>query len=736
MQSKRIKYYLLGLSITGMILFIILQFNSSRNIRQLISGNEQMLQELKVKNELQKLQTNIAKTDSKVRGTVIAQDTLHITGIEAEIAIIKSDLSTINKMMLDDSTEKLLTQLNYLVDEKNAFSVQVLDTFYGQGKHAAERIINNEKGKRLGEAINNILHALDSTRQTAVNHTVYIVDTSGQKALHWGTVLVCCACIASLLGFIYIASRIQKQEQLIEALDESQQQERKLSAIKEQFLANMSHEIRTPMNAVLGFTRLLQGQPLNDKSREYLGAIQSAGENLLDIINDILDISKIESGMMRLEPVSFSLRGSLHSLQTMFLPRAAEKHLSLSVLIDDNVPDILYGDALRLTQVLVNLINNAIKFTNEGAVTIRVARIGGNDAFVRLRFTVKDTGIGIAADKLPHVFDRFNQAEANTTRKYGGTGLGLAIVKQLVELQHGSVAVESQAGKGSTFKVELPYTLGEVIPESGIDIYNGHNGHGQLAHTDAHLLIAEDNRMNQDLLRHLLHNWRLRFQVVNNGRDVLSALEKQHFDLVLMDIQMPEMDGYTAAQKIRQELHSNIPIIAMTAHAMAGEREKCLSYGMNEYVAKPIREEELYRLIQVFTGKTAPPEWLAANVHVPLHKEAPPQLISLQYLRELSKGDLAFERTMLQQFIAQLPEDLSLLKKAIMEEDMTAIRSIAHNIKTTVSFIGLERQLYPYLTPMEQLQAAHYDPAQTAAQFDTLRLLCMQAVEEALEILV
>jgi signal transduction histidine kinase/DNA-binding response OmpR family regulator len=635
-------------------------------------------------------------------------------------------------MLLDDNTEKLLTQLNYLVDEKNNFNVQVLDTFYRQGKHAAERMINNEKGKRLTEAITSILHALDSTRQTAVDHTVRMIDTSGQQAQNWGTVLVCCACLASLLGFLYIISRIHRQEQLIEALDESQQKERKLSAIKEQFLANMSHEIRTPMNAVLGFTRLLQGQPLNAPSKEYVGAIQSAGENLLDIINDILDISKIESGMMRLEPVPFSLRGSLHSLQTMFLPKAAEKHLSLSVHIEETIPDILYGDVLRLTQVLVNLINNAIKFTNEGGVTIQVSLQAVSDNGVQLLFAVKDTGIGIAADKLPYIFDRFNQAEANTTRKYGGTGLGLAIVRQLVEIQHGSISVESQQGKGSTFTVMLPYPLGEIMPEPGTEIHNGSNG--QLPHADAHLLVAEDNRMNQDLLRHLLYNWKLRFQIVNNGKDVLNALEKQHFDLVLMDIQMPEMDGYTAAQKIRHELHSNIPIVAMTAHAMAGEREKCLSYGMNEYVTKPIREEELYRIIQVFTGKAIPAEPPAA--YTPATQETPQQLIRLQYLHELSRGDKAFERTMLQQFIAQLPEDLSRLEAAIITEDIAAIRSTAHNIKTTVAFIGLEPRLYAYLDPLEQLAADHYDPVHTAQQFEALKRIAIQALKEAVEILV
>jgi signal transduction histidine kinase/DNA-binding response OmpR family regulator len=735
MQPKLIKYYLLGLFVIGLVLFIVLQFNSAQNIRKLISGNEKLLDELNVKNELQKLQTNIAKTDSKVRGTVISQDTLNITGIEAEVAVIKADLGEINKLVLNDSTEKLLTQLNYLVDEKNNFNVAVLDSFYLKGKWSAERMINAQKGKRLGEAINVILHALDSTRQTEVNRTTHLIDTSGQKALNWGTIMLFFACLSSLLSFLYITSRIYKQEQLIEALDHSQQQEKKLTVVKDQFLANMSHEIRTPMNAVLGFTHLLQQQPLNEKSREYVASIQHAGENLLDIINDILDISKIESGMMRLEPVSFSLRGMMHSLQLMFQPKAQEKLLDLNVHIDAGVPDILYGDVMRLTQVLVNLINNAIKFTPQGHVIVRVSPVNGNESGVRLLFTVADTGIGISQNKLANIFDRFNQAEADITRKYGGTGLGLTIVKQLVELQHGTIRVESEPGKGSTFLVELPYTQGELLAE-GTD----HSGYSQEHFTlpqqpDIRLLVAEDNRMNQNLLRHLLGNRQLHYQLVANGQEALNALSKQHFDLILMDIQMPEMDGYTATRKIREELHSNIPIVAMTAHAMAGEKEKCLQAGMNEYLAKPIREEELYRMIQVFTGKSSTPEHY---VHQHQHNGYPyngeTSLVQLEYLQQLSRGDKAFEQNMLTQFVTQLPEDLSMLKKAIDEEAATDIRRTAHTLKTTISFIGLETHLYPILESLERVEV-NYDKALVSDQFNTLKRLCVQALQETLQLL-
>ncbi|NSL86543.1 response regulator [Chitinophaga sp. Mgbs1] len=716
-----------------MTLFIVLQFNSAKNIRSLISGNEQLLKELNVKNEIQKLQTSMAKTDSKVRGAVISQDTTHITGIEAEIAVIKADLKEINKIVKNDSTEKLLTQLNYLVDEKNSFNLLVLDTFYSKGKSAAEKMINNQKGKRLGEAITGILHQLDTTRQTAINRTTHLIDTSGQKAQSWGTVLVFFACLSSLLAFLYITSRIHKQEQLIEALDESQQQEKKLASVKDQFLANMSHEIRTPMNAVLGFTNLLQTQPLNDKSREYVTAISAAGKSLLEIINDILDISKIESGMMRIEATSFSLRGVLHSLYTLFHPKAEEKQLLLGITINDQVPDLLYGDVMRLTQVLVNLTSNAIKFTASGGVSIHVDKIWEEDNAVRILFTVSDTGIGIEPAQLDSIFDRFNQAEASTTRKYGGTGLGLTIVKQLIELQNGFISVESKPGAGTTFKAELPYTLGEFNPDTN------DNGYTETEISpippDIWLLVAEDNQLNQNLLRHLLSSWKLRYKVVNNGHEALQALEKHPYDLVLMDIQMPEMDGYSAVTKIRQDLHSNIPVIAMTAHAMEGEREKCLQMGMNEYISKPIDEDTLYRTIQVYTGKSAAREPMAAYLPYNGHENGTPHLINLRYLRELSKGDKAFEKNMLQQFVAQLPDDLSLLKQAIQAGNIDLIRATAHNLKTTVSFAGLELHLYPILEQLEHAEEQTWHPITGAELFNSLKQLCVQAIQEAIDII-
>src|SRR5450432_4518019 len=261
-------------------------------------------------------------------------------------------------------------------------------------------------------------------------------------------------------------------------------------------MANMSNEIRTPMNSILGFTNLLQKEPLNEKSREFVRSIQNSGESLLEIINDILDFSKIEAGMMRIESNPFSLRELLHSIKTMFTTRLQPKDLSFTVNVENSIPDLLDGDAVRLTQILVNLVNNAIKFTNSGGIEINVTGDKKTENRIEISFSVKDTGIGIASHKVEVIFDRFQQADEDTTRKYGGTGLGLSIVKQLVDLQYGTIRVSSELNKGTEFVFSIPYT---IAPESNIqeDLNSYAAGEGDPGEGRLKILVAEDNAMNQ-----------------------------------------------------------------------------------------------------------------------------------------------------------------------------------------------------------------------------------------------
>ncbi|HXB11009.1 MAG TPA: ATP-binding protein, partial [Bacteroidia bacterium] len=367
--------------------------------------------------------------------------------------------------------------------------------------------------------------------------------------------------------------------------------------IGEQFLANMSHEIRTPMNAIIGFTDIMIKTPLNAEQQQYLDAIKMSGDNLLVIINDILDFSRMRSGKIPIEEREFQLSKIILMSTELMLPKATEKGIQITTHIDENIPDDLIGDPTRLNQVILNLTANAIKFTAKGSVDINVKLLSENENNVELEFTVKDTGIGIQKDKRASIFEAFTQANNDTARLYGGTGLGLAIVKQLAELQGGSVAVASEEGKGSCFYFRIKYKKSKqkIVPKT-----NGDSIIGKKEIRKLNVLLVEDNTMNQLLAQKVLSDWGWKIETVENGIKAIETLGKENFDVVLMDIQMPEMDGFEAAIQIRNRLPApecNVPIIAMTAHVMSGEEEKCMSAGMNGYISKPFDPEVLYSKI-------------------------------------------------------------------------------------------------------------------------------------------
>ena len=521
-----------------------------------------------------------------------------------------------------------MEKLDYLIEEKIKFTYLVLNTLREKGKEPAELLITTNKGQILSDSIVNVISVLDNIRRTEMARIIGSIDESGRRARSWGLVLAFIAGTTCLIAFWHFVSQGRQQKKMITVLDASERKIKEAARIQEQFMANMSHEIRTPMNAILGFTNLLYKTDLDENQQQYVQNIQSSGENLLSIVNDILDLSKIEAGMMRIESVPFSLRGLMHSVETMFNEKVRQKQLSLRVEIDKSIPDMLCGDAVRLTQILVNLLGNAIKFTVKGGIEINIKSLKQDANNLRLLFNVRDTGIGIAAEKQKAIFERFQQAEAETTRRYGGTGLGLAIVNQLINLQKGQISVKSNVGRGTEFIFELPFEISkEIVDDSMIQYRQTHPDH---QFYKARILVAEDNLLNQQLMIHLLTSWRMEFEIVNNGLEALKALQNEDFDMVLMDIQMPDLDGYTTTQKIRSDLKSAIPIIAMTAHAMAGEKEKCLSYGMNDYISKPVKESELYKLVIKYAKKDEEQEAGKDTV------------INLNYLKELSMGNKDF----------------------------------------------------------------------------------------------
>jgi len=393
------------------------------------------------------------------------------------------------------------------------------------------------------------------------------------------------------------------------------------SRAKSEFLANVSHEVRTPLNGILGMTDLALDSPLTPQQREYLELVKTSSISLLRVINDILDFSKIEAGKLELEAVPFRLSRTLPDILKALGIRARQKGLELNSNIPESVPDTLVGDPNRLRQVLVNLLGNAIKFTDQGEIGVSVEEVGRTESDVCLHFAVSDTGIGIPADKLDLIFEPFRQADGSMTRKYGGTGLGLAITCRLIDMMAGRIWVESEVGKGSTFH----FTAHFAVPRPGAAAQLGNQERQSEARvlvayaSDApeprslRILLAEDNVINQRVAVRLLEKLGHTVAVANNGKEVLAAVQREHFDIVLMDVQMPEMGGFEATAKLRERERQNgghLPIIALTAHAMKGDRERCLAAGMDGYLAKPIQTEELIQTITrlmpdaPFTGAT------------------------------------------------------------------------------------------------------------------------------------
>ncbi|MEF2232401.1 MAG: response regulator [Pseudodesulfovibrio sp.] len=458
---------------------------------------------------------------------------------------------------------------------------------------------------------------------------------------------------------------------------------------KSYFLANMSHEIRTPLNAVLGMAELALMEKDEPQRERYLRRITEAGNSLLSVINDILDFSKIEARKLTLEAIGFELRPVLDSVMDMNRLQTSAKGLSFDLSVADDVPDILVGDPSRLKQVLINLLSNAIKFTERGGITLSVTRTGGDapGGEVALNFAVADTGIGIPEDKQHLVFESFLQADDTITRKHGGTGLGLAICKLLVELMHGRMHFASTEGEGSTFSFTARFAAGDAaaLPKAAFE-----------ASSDdlprLNVLLADDNALNRFLAQTLLTQYGHSVTTVENGAQALEAVREQRFDLVLMDVQMPIMDGITATRAIRDPnssaLDPAVPIVAITAHALKGDRERFLQAGMNDYIAKPVNMEEFYATIsRVVNGRDKPDAEAAA----PGGERSNPAPFDRTTALEMLGGRTDLMARMDEIFLRDAPRELAELKGNLEKKDWDEAKRLAHSIKGSARTIGAVR---------------------------------------------
>ena len=696
-MKSRIGYYfwILSLAVSLMLLILAAQIFTNQNINGLKTGNKEAAVTFTINNRLQE----IVNTSFVLENWVSRKNagTQRIATVKDSLAVMGYNASVLEKLNLDSATKNHFFRLNNFIAQQLAISYHAID---------ALETGDMKSNKILADSLS-VLKISDSVYQTAVDiekglekklqATLAQNTEASQKlsALNKALALIAIAAIL-ILGTIII-NRHLRQAGLIKDLEIANAAVKKSAIIKEQFLANMSHEIRTPLNAIKGFSRLMLQTPLNDEQRKFADIIENSSNSLLHLVNDILDIAKIEAGKMLVEQKEFELKRMLQTLEFMFMNTASEKQLQYSWQSADDVPQYLNGDADRLYQVLINLISNAIKFTPTGYVNLSVNKVSENSKQINLAFRVEDSGIGIPAEQQEIIFERFQQIGNPQETIQKGTGLGLSIVKNLTSLLGGSVVVESKAGKGAVFTVTLPF---EKIIACNNFIAMSYAEKNQLVEfTEARVLIAEDNKVNQLLISHMLKRYGIKPMIKENGIEIINLLNQQDFDLLLLDIQMPLMDGYKTCAAIREK-NNTLPIVAMTAYVMPGEKEKCLTAGMNDYLAKPLEESELKEVLIKYLNKRIKKNTNAAN-----------GLVQEDFLLQLAGGDEQMAKAILDEVKKEIPHEIEKLNEITRLKNLEELPVVCHHLISSISPLGNNSDAMKKIDAIQKAHAANSSSA-------------------------
>lgn len=691
MKHKNYKIIISAIALITIIIVLVIQYSSKQSVGALIQSEKSTVKSAQLLNTIESIKSEVLLQESRVRGYILTNNQKLTEGSVNFKERINIYLDSLNTITLNEKQKQLEKSLRITLNEKFNFQDSIISS-YKKSRLDAIKLINTEKGKIHTDSIVSICNKIKNIEQAELINIIKNVEQLGNNVLLFDydatIIAIIIIIISAIILFIDITIRVRLEYKLRE------EQKKAIESIqfKEQFMANMSHEIRTPLGIVIGFTNQLTKTNLDANQKEYVKTINTAGENLLNLVNDILDYSKIEAGMLTIEKTPFNLRETLQTIYTFFWSKAKENKIDFQLHIDDKCPKIIIGAPNRLTQILTNLISNALKFTPTGSITIKVDVISLEHEKVNIKFSIIDTGIGIAKGKQKIIFDRFVQENNDTTRKFGGTGLGLSIAKKLIELQNGEINLISEIGKGSAFTFNIPYEIdnNEILVDE-----QSKSNKKSLKFNNIKALIVEDNILNQKIFKMMLDEFNVEYEIANSGIEAINKLiNNTQYDIVFMDIQMPEMDGYEATKQIRETLKLNTLIVATTAKVMPHEKEKCINGGMNEYLSKPINEKELAAIFNKYfeINKTT-------SSKVDENNE---RITNTKLLFDLSNGNNVFIHEMISLFIEQTQINIQELDIAIKTNNIKKLSFYAHKIKSSIHFVGIDNLLIDNLNELEQ----------------------------------
>jgi signal transduction histidine kinase/FixJ family two-component response regulator len=646
-----------------------------------------------ITNELMKISERINKETELINDIKTKQDEISEEKVEERKSFFqrlfgKSDKSKPDSIALVSEELKSKAQIKQIENNIRTEIEKVNQQHLEQQKLIKQQEFRlTSAGKALMTEISAITASIETIEKKIIVGKIDRAAILANETNRMVAVFCLTASLLLVIVSIVLVKYVQKKKAYEIVLKQGKDQAEALARSKEMFLANMSHEIRTPMNAITGFTNQILKTELQPEQRDQLKIVQRSNEHLLRIVNDILDYSKIQAGKFSFDHVSFSPDKVMHEAVELLKPLVKNKNVKLIYNITGTMPEFVVGDPVRLKQILFNLLGNSIKFTNEGEIAIKTEFEKDVKNQWNLHLIISDTGIGIPESKLVDVFNEFHQATNDISYKYGGTGLGLPITKKLVELQNGSIDVKSEDGKGTTISIIIPYN-----ESTSTGIYYKQNGKPVVADEmqlkSLKVLIADDDEYNRKLLNVILRKWNADVREARNGKEVIEEISKNPFDILLLDIRMPEMNGIEAAQLIRKmkdSSKSETPIIALTAVTTEEKKQRCKNAGINDFLSKPFKEEDLFKKIIGLTGYSATyNNTYQENISIMKHNK----MFNLDELKQVSNGDKKFLEEMIAIFIRTTDEGINDMELAIKQNNMKAIADLAHKIAPPCRHMG------------------------------------------------